>query len=403
MHTLSNSIRSRDLRDTLPRAEAAARNIGIARVAEITHLDRIGLPVFVSIRPLSNYLCVSAGKGFTPMEAKVGALMEGYEMAVAEIHRPEETLNDRLGVMLRAYGFAFLDFSPVLGASYDPDLRLSWVSTEDLLSEELCHVPASMVVTPPAAEYGPAVYGSTTNGLSSGNSVAEATCHALCEVIERDIQSFQRARDTSRLVDPNSLPGPVLDAVNHISEAGFNLWLRSAHNVFELPFFSAVIADPADRDPARINAGYGCHPSPCIAASRAVCEAVQSRLGFIHGARDDLAQIELPFKRMSPVDRAIVADELQQREQSTRQTIRFEDVSGNHSAKSGTPMDSLVSHLLEALSKAGLKRALRYIFPVAEDLAVVRVIVPGAENFSSRTKKVGRRLAEYVREGAQSQ
>ena len=63
---------------------------------------------------------------------------------------------------------------------------------------------------PPATRAGRARYfGSGSNGLASGNSVLEATVHALAEVIERDVTSFHNARDASHLIQPQTLPEPI--------------------------------------------------------------------------------------------------------------------------------------------------------------------------------------------------
>ncbi|MCK7501322.1 MAG: YcaO-like family protein [Comamonadaceae bacterium] len=70
-----------------PRLPAA----GITRVADITNLDRIGIPVFSSIRPMADRGAISVynGKGATPTEAKVSAMMEGLERYSAEVRDRE--------------------------------------------------------------------------------------------------------------------------------------------------------------------------------------------------------------------------------------------------------------------------------------------------------------------------
>jgi thioglycine synthase len=59
--------------ETLRRVEKLLPEAGITRVADITSLDRIGIPVFSSIRPtaLNGAVSVYNGKGATPVEAKV--------------------------------------------------------------------------------------------------------------------------------------------------------------------------------------------------------------------------------------------------------------------------------------------------------------------------------------------
>ena len=60
--------------------------LGISRVTDSTRLDRIGIPVFSSIRPSAAEasLCVHAGKGTTTTEARTGALMEAIEFAFSD-------------------------------------------------------------------------------------------------------------------------------------------------------------------------------------------------------------------------------------------------------------------------------------------------------------------------------
>ncbi len=65
---------------------------GITRVADITDLDRIGIPVFSSIRPTAEGGAISVyngRKGATPAEARVSAMMEGIERYSAEVHDME--------------------------------------------------------------------------------------------------------------------------------------------------------------------------------------------------------------------------------------------------------------------------------------------------------------------------
>ena len=65
------------------RRRLAAR-CGVTRLADITHLDRLGAPVFQAIRPWSQGLSVHQGKGLTREAASLGALMEAAEHHFAE-------------------------------------------------------------------------------------------------------------------------------------------------------------------------------------------------------------------------------------------------------------------------------------------------------------------------------
>src|SRR5204862_1033387 len=70
--------------ETLRRIRPRLRAAGITRLADVTGLDWIGVPVYQAIRPNSRTLSASQGKGLTPAQAKVSALMESLELFHAE-------------------------------------------------------------------------------------------------------------------------------------------------------------------------------------------------------------------------------------------------------------------------------------------------------------------------------
>src|SRR5258707_13825136 len=76
--------RAATLDATWRRFAPAAKRAGITRIAELTGLDTIGIPVFAAIRPLGLSLSTQQGKGLTPLAAKVSALMEALETWTAE-------------------------------------------------------------------------------------------------------------------------------------------------------------------------------------------------------------------------------------------------------------------------------------------------------------------------------
>src|SRR5439155_960795 len=73
---------------------ALQRAIGITRVANITGLDRIGIPVVTVCRPNARSLSVSQGKGVTLAAARASGLMEATELYHAEhVLRPLVSAN----------------------------------------------------------------------------------------------------------------------------------------------------------------------------------------------------------------------------------------------------------------------------------------------------------------------
>src|SRR5256885_17117434 len=70
--------------ETLERIRPLLPTAGITRIANITGLDRIGIPIIQAMRPNAPTLANSSGKGFTVAAATVSAAMEGIELHFAE-------------------------------------------------------------------------------------------------------------------------------------------------------------------------------------------------------------------------------------------------------------------------------------------------------------------------------
>jgi YcaO-like protein with predicted kinase domain len=258
---------------------------GITRVADITGLDAIGIPVWQAVRPAARTLAVSQGKGYTPQLAKASAMMEAIELWHAE-QRPEVM---RLATPRQIAGD--LPYDPgnlpmAYGSFFHPDLPIEWVlasvagSTDGQtwLPVDLVYLDA--VVRP---QLKPPVFDSTSNGLASGNSRDEAALHGLLELIERD--SLASARSVREAVEPAAVAGYPSVLVDRYRAAAVELHIEAVRNRFELPCYEATIFSESFPE---VFQGAGCHLDPDVALSRALTEAAQSRLTAIAGTRDDL-------------------------------------------------------------------------------------------------------------------
>src|SRR3954463_14012388 len=77
--------------ETLARVPPLLPEMGITRIANVTGLDRIGIPVVMVCRPNARTLSVSQGKGLTLAAAKVSGVMESIELHHSEyIQNPLE-------------------------------------------------------------------------------------------------------------------------------------------------------------------------------------------------------------------------------------------------------------------------------------------------------------------------
>lgn len=379
---------------TVARLERARVVCGITRVADITGLDHVGIPVALACRPNSRSLSVSQGKGLTLAAAKASAIMETVESWHAErIARPV-VLARRSDLTQRVVDVSAL---PQLAVSrYDERLRLPWIEAFDSGTGEPTLVPFELVhldMTLPLPE-GSGCFPLGSNGLASGNHHAEACLHAVCEVIERDAFALWHHSDEARRggmrVDPSSIDVPTaLALLERLDAAGLDVAIWDiTTDVGVAAFRCAIVQAEIDRDrPIYPSSGLGCHPSRDVALVRAVTEAAQSRLTRIAGSRDDIPRADYELSR-HPDEVARVAAALRAQPAARR----FETVP-DHQAP-----DLLgdLEFVLARLARAGLESVLFVDLTDASlDVPVVRAIVPGLEpKPGGAGYRPGRRITE---------
>jgi len=272
--------------ETFKKIEPIIKEIGVTRTARIDGLDRIGIPVFSSIRPSAKdgAISVYAGKGATEIQAKVSSTMEAIERYSAEfdensklelIKEPENPIN--LDDLILPGGKS-AEFSDISG--------IEWVKGTDIISGKTFEVPINSVVHP---HDGKKLFRSNTNGLASGNSEEEAVFHGMLEVIERDAWSISElSKNTYKKVNVENSENPLIsELLEKFKKAKINVILKDLTSEVGIPTIAAITDDDVLKDPALLCMGVGCHIHPEIAVLRALTEVAQSRATQIHGARED--------------------------------------------------------------------------------------------------------------------
>lgn len=141
-------------------------------------------------------------KALLPIDAQVGAYMEAVEFYFAEPSSGK--VITRCGTPREVAGGeeqtnAILDFNPILNRKINLDDPLLLAVGQDIDSGKECLLPAELVYHP-APDVGQRLFGSSTNGLASGNAVLEASLHALVHFREavhwlrRDTADYSRGR-----------------------------------------------------------------------------------------------------------------------------------------------------------------------------------------------------------------
>ena len=394
-----SSLRSVPVEVTLERAAKLGAELGITRVTDTTRLDRVGIPVFAAIRPgaMPGSLCVHAGKGITPKEACASAWMEAIEFALAQPGAsPIPTLMATAREVLdgRTRPDAILDLCPQENVSIPLDAPLLCVEAEEMVTDQTVLLPAELGFYPAPPEDTTVYFGANTNGLASGNSLLEATVHALAEVIERDIRSFYLVGNTSVLVEEETFPPVAAHLACLIRQAGLRLFVRYQPNLFQLPYFEVAIHDPEHPTPLFLHGGSACHPHAKIALVRAICEAAQSRLTAIHGGRDDLASIYDDMEAMDEAEKALHIESVLFQVESRERVMDYQAIM-DFSA-STKDLSACLDTLVNVLLRNGFPRICRLVYTQPEqELQVVKIIVPGLEDMEYPIPRVGKRLDAY--------
>ena len=388
----SRSMRALAPETTLLYAQRLAAAAGISEVSDLTDLDVLGVPVCVSVRPHARGESFTFGKGLRLVEAEVGAYMEALEFFFAEPGNGQ--LATRWGSpreVSRAEhaSDAILDFPPLLNREVDLDASLLLASVQDLETGDDCTIPAELIYYP-APDVGQSLFGSSTNGLASGNSVLEASIQALLELIERDIWSFELVRSASRLVDPASLPDNVREIVERAEQHGLRLKVRTVPNDYGLPFFAAFVFDLNNPSRRTFNGGWACDVDRDVALVRAVTEAAQSRVAFIHGGRNvPASQVVDSTSDESQLVRRHIQGVSDPRKQTSLRDIPHPAFSGTQAQQ----LDLVISRLRRVVHEPIYRVVLT---PPDSPLQVVRLVVPLLESFKENRVRVGRRLKASI-------
>ncbi|MGW3715372.1 YcaO-like family protein [Streptomyces albogriseolus] len=354
--------------DTWQRIRPHLARYGVTRVADVTGLDDIGIPVFQAVRPASRTVSLSQGKGLTPTSARVSAAMEAIELWHVENPPPPATTVTARRLDLP---YALTDLDLAEGSLLHADMPLPWLDGEGLLSGDPIAVPEPAVRLDHTyrTEWTPPLFRTTSNGLASGNTIAEATAHALAELYERDALARLRARprtdwyrldlasvddpDCRRLLDRYAAAQVSVDVVVAGREpACFEARIRSeAHPV--------------------TYTGAGCHLDPAIALLRALTEAAQSRLTAIAGARDDLP----PVLYRAVGDRPLAREDL-----GTRTAGWWKPSADTNDGD----FEADIRTLADSIATRTGTEPVRVVLPSPTGIPVVKVIAPGLA-FDDRT------------------
>ena len=353
----------------------ASRAHGITRLADVTGLDRLGLPVWQAIRPAGKSLSVHQGKGISHEAARVGALCEAIEAHCAE-HAPADGPLRAFAALPEAdRAPEFADYCRLRTEDADGSRQIQWCSATDLLSGRRCYLPHDLVSLDFTRNL-PSDFERASSGLGAGPSERAALLTSLLELIERD------AVGEWRRLDPAARAATAMDA-ERVPFAWFQAWrarlssLEVALQVFGLasvigvPTFLCVIGGCEEFGSAyRRFSGTAAHGDPEIALFRALAEAIQSRLTLIAGVRDDIMPAYYDRAQPKPIPGA--------------------GLSGSKVWTEAGQADLSPEDITAKLAELGYRQvAVKRLDCGLDGVAVTKAFVPGLGS-SSRTRRIPR-------------
>ncbi len=366
--------RSSAPRETLRRIEPYLKKIGVTRLANITGLDQLDIPVVGVYRANAKSMVAASGKGVDIDSALVSGAMEAIEIQVAE--------DAQLNIIKASYeelseNFNMPDlgkFSRMKNTHISPHVPHKWALGWDIIQQCEVPVPIRNVLMVGNNFYDPFVAGS--NGLASGSVFIEAVASGLYEVIERDAVACA-------VVGENLFKRPIKRyhgsqfsyptasiLIDRIVEKGVVPMVWDVTNDIGIPAYVCKLLD-RKRPEMGIYKGYAAHSDPEVAFIRAVNEAAQARCIFIAGARDDMFKSEFITLKSASFD--VVETEI-----------------NNVSAKSPEMRPNLsqptfeedIALILKLLQNVGLNHVIVVdLSPEDLPVSVVRVVVPGLEGY----------------------
>jgi ribosomal protein S12 methylthiotransferase accessory factor YcaO len=390
---------------------------GITRLADISGLDRIGIPTHSCVKPgTSDVIWVYSGKGTTPSGSRISAIMECIERTAAlwDVERVVIASRESLAQNCTVWGpEQFTEKS----CDVAEDAPITWVKATHLRTREPVWVPADLVFTGRRPSL-PAPFSfviTTSNGLGAGFSREQAITHALGEIIERDAVSIIELRashfgaaflwamaraigqreeqlrdvfhdnaDLAPTIDRTSLPPLAQSLCDRYRSAGLDLQIKQIPNDLDVPVFGAAAVEIMSFDNVLATAGYGINLDPERALCAALLELAQSRATDRQGAREDCVEDEKKRFCQIPSDHWLATPGTNE--------IPFSALNWR-----ATRHTSALEEYLERLSMVGLCDASVVDFTTYTGLYAVRVLVPGVETWhpTAGTSRLGSRAAKF--------
>jgi YcaO-like protein with predicted kinase domain len=375
---------------------------GISSYREVTNLDRVGISVWLSQRPLARTISVNAGKSENWLMAFAGCITEAVEFWAAENPwgKSVTASHHELEQAKQAEILPFREYPLARSSLCDEHMQVEWEEVNKIGATGTAWMPSDCVWIEQRMPTQLVNFQASSNGVASGVTTEDAVLSALYELVERDGWTLHQCLlvetgNWPRKIPLVGLPDELDRIVKMARNAGLSPFLFDVSTDLGIPVFGCTLFDGNLTSQGTFG-GYGSSLSPLMAARRALLESFQSRVCYMSGARDDLYRRE--FLLLKQADQSKTIDLSEKLRPCAPDWNQFASVYGSPTFESiGEELAALISRL----ASKGITRL--YTRTLAEEtlgdckLVVVRVIAPQLEGIKFGEWQSNGRAEAYVR------
>jgi ribosomal protein S12 methylthiotransferase accessory factor len=178
---------------------------GITRLADVTGLDYLGIPMAAAIRPLGEPARLVAADP-TLASAATSAALAVARLWHASCSVPDPVARGACADFMPGYEVGDLDLS--VDCLVTRSTELDWVDARSLVDGRLTVVPRELVCLSrtPRRQWRPAFVTATTVGLGAGATRDEATLNALYSWAAHDAAAMLAHGGITAVLDPRTIP-----------------------------------------------------------------------------------------------------------------------------------------------------------------------------------------------------
>lgn len=259
-------------------------------IKRIDDNDILGIPIFRAISKDTKYM--SWGKGSTEDEAKASAMMELIEKYSMNNYNKILLKRAKFKDILNAISRNEFPLTNKQKELYTPkeinEKEINWIKGFSLTNNKEVYLPANLAIINDLNLPNDII---DNNGLGAGNSKEEAILHALCEVIERHLETviFYNKIKTKKVNLTTIQNKELKKLIDKFKNKGFEIYVNDYTYNLGIPSMSTFIYRKKEYSEINEDEMYnlpfirtGTSTDPEIAMIRALTEIAQVRSLFLY-------------------------------------------------------------------------------------------------------------------------